>query len=208
MYDQMVGLAKDIGVPSFAILLVIILYCIIKLIASPANLLDEFRLRKLQKIQRAINCQYLTDCERKYLELVEADEIFRWSTGIYVDRNLREYVIQFSRDWLISNNNLALIQGYLKRDKNKVLLEVSIWSGWGCLIFNTVLFFVLLVMAIFCMIFIALSWLYSDDIFLLILPTFYMVISMIISLVLYNDVKRLCILYHLKQNAKDAFAKL
>lgn len=125
MNTEVINLAKEIGFNPILIFLVLLFIYLFSKIGNLIQFHDNIKSRKLDKIQQAISCENMPEAELIQLKSFRNKELYGQATGIYLDDDIRNFVIQLGNKLSINNKDLSLIQKYFKNNPNNAIIDIT-----------------------------------------------------------------------------------
>lgn len=132
MNTEFINLAKEIGISPIVILLIFVLPIIIDRIINLFKNYDDFQSRKINKLQRAIECPEMPDLELNRLKQLKVNEFYKQATGLKVGEDIRSDVIKLINELSINEKQINTIRFYLAKDQNDLKIDIKKWE-WSFL---------------------------------------------------------------------------
>lgn len=141
MNVEVINLLLSKGFHIVFIAFIFLIWHILENIEQYLNIYQNFKNRKINLLEQAINCPEIPDLELNRLKQLKVNEFYKQATGLEVGENIRSDVIKLMNELSINEKQINSIRHHFTKDQNN--LQITKWE-WSFSFISKWIFLILL----------------------------------------------------------------
>lgn len=128
MNVEIINLLLSKGFHIVFIAFIFLIWHILKNIEQYLNIYQNFKNRKINLLEQAINCPEIPDLELNRLKQLKGNEFYKQATGLEVGENIRSDVIKLMNELSINEKQINSIRHHFTKAQNNLQIDITKWE--------------------------------------------------------------------------------